>query len=185
MQNFINLKDRMGLKRFLYSPLGTLYFTPFPPEGTPKLIVRHFDNDLANSLVVPFVDLFQAVKKWVENHPKVNQFVSVETPIEFGFDYVTRLYHMYHTSTRSYVSGENPPNPPEELEQMRNNLRSQMGKSSSSRDCILEAILKRSLLEPTGKTYFAESRGKFIVVEPKFTSEDVERWATLEKFPNR
>lgn len=44
---------------------------------------------------------------------------------------------------------------------------------------ILKAVLARSLLEPSSKTYFNEDEERFIVVELKPTREEVERWARL------
>ncbi|NEO15009.1 MULTISPECIES: hypothetical protein [unclassified Moorena] len=105
--------------------------------------------------------------------------VKVEQPIEVGTDFVARAHHSYHTSTSTYVDAEYPPKAPEQREQMCSILRGEMGQSNDPKDAIIEAILARSLLEPTGKTYFKDSERKFIIVEPKLTREDIERWATL------
>lgn len=178
MREFADIQTELGLQEFLDSPLGTLYFIPFTPGG-PRVMVRHFDSSLPTTLVKPFVDLIQAVHHWVEDRPLLAHLVTVEQLIEVGKDFVARPHHFYHTSTRAYVDWEYPPEPPEELEQMRSILRAEIGQSDNPKDAIIEAILARSLLEPTGKTYFKESEGKFIIVEPTLTREDVECWATL------
>ena len=47
------------------------------------------------------------------------------------------------------------------------------------RDEIIKRVLARTLFEPTGKIY--EGPGYFVVVEPKFTAEDVKEWAALDQ----
>ena len=183
MREFSNIQIELGLKKFLESPLGTLYFVPFTPGGA-RVMVRHFDKSLPTTLVKPFADLIQAVHQWVENREMLADLVKVERPIEVGKDFVARKHYSYYTSTSTYVDAEYPPEPPEELEQMRSILRAEIGQSDDPKDAIIEVILARSLLEPTGKTYFNEIEGRFIIVEPKLTREDVEGWATLSTSTN-
>jgi hypothetical protein len=183
MREFADIQRDLGLKKFLDSPLGTLYFVPFAP-GAPRVIVRHFDSELPPTLVEPFADLVRAAQQWIEHRPELARLVRVEQPVEVGGDFVARKHHTYYTSTDAYVEWEDPPEPPEEFEQMRSAFRAAVGESADPKDAIIETVLARSLLEPTGKTYFGESdknesEGQFIVVEPKLTREDVERWAAL------
>ena len=44
------------------------------------------------------------------------------------------------------------------------------------RDKIVKHVIKNSLLEPTGKTYFDFSRKKFVLVEPKISPIDIDMW---------
>jgi hypothetical protein len=37
--------------------------------------------------------------------------------------------------------------------------------------------------EPNGKTYFNEAEGRFVVVDPKLTADDVRHWAALNGEP--
>jgi hypothetical protein len=178
MRNFSDLQNEPRLEKFLDSPFGTLY-TISDASGIPKVMVRRFDSDLPAKLVKPFTELVQATQQWLEIHPELGRLVKVEQPIERGSDFVSRPYHIYYTSTDAYVDWEDSPEPPIELEQMRNAFLKAIGKSVGPRDALIEMVLTRSLLEPTGKTYFNESIGQFIVVEPKLTREDVERWAAL------
>ncbi|MBD2767336.1 hypothetical protein IC235_05465 [Hymenobacter sp. BT664] len=178
MRKFADIQGEIGLQKFLDSPLGTLYFVPAAP-GAPRVMVRHFDTDIPTTLVKPFADLVQAAQQWIGYHSELVRLVKVEQPIEVGRDFVARPHHTYYTSIRAYVEWEDPPEPPDELEQMRSSLRAVLGKSVEPRDIIIETVLARSLLEPTGKTFFDESEGQFIVVEPKLTREDVARWAAL------
>src|SRR5207249_572651 len=96
-------------------------------------------------------------------------------------DFVARPYHIYHGSMRAYVEWEDPPEPPEELEKMRGFFRGAIGEPAKPRDVIVETVLARTLLEPTGKTYFDEIKRRFIVVEPKLISDDVQHWAALSR----
>lgn len=178
MREFADIQQALGLKKFLGSPLGTLYFVPVAPNA-PRLMVRHFDRDLPVALVGPFAELVRAVQQWIERHPALARLVRVEQPIEVGRDFIARKHHTYYTSTDAYVDWEDPPEPPEELKQMRSAFRAAVGQASEPQDTIIEAVLARSLLEPTGKTFFDEEDGLFIVVEPKPTREDLERWAAL------
>ena len=178
MRDFEEIRNALGLKKFLVSPLGTLHFVPSRPDG-PRIMVRRFDAELSPDFAAPFADLVRATEAWVERHPAVAALVRVETPIEVGRDFVARAHLTYSAHTRSYVESDDPPPVPAELETMRSAFRAASGTSADPRDALVEAVLARSLLEPTSKTVFDEGEGKFIVVEPKPTREEVERWASL------
>ncbi len=51
---------------------------------------------------------------------------------------------------------------------------------STPRDILLCRVLRRSLVQPTGKTYFNEDLGQFVVVEPHLTRADLEEWQAIE-----
>jgi hypothetical protein len=178
MSEFVEVQRALGLKKFCDSPLGTLYAVPYSP-GVPRVMVRRFDRELPVTLVQPFAEFVQAAQRWIDDRPALVRLVRIEQPVEVGRDFISRNYLLYYTSTDAYVDWEDPPEPPEELEQMRSAFREAAGKSADPKDIIIEAVLARSLLEPTGKTVFNEEEGRFIVVEPKMTREDVERWAAL------
>jgi hypothetical protein len=180
MRKFIEIQQELGLKKFISHPLGTLYFVPFEP-GSRDIMVRHFDGELTVDFVIPFANLVQATQQWIEHRPKLARLVKVEQPIEVGYDFIARPFHIYYTSTDAYVEWEDPPDPPEELEHMRTLFRKEIGKSNNPKDILIETVLVKSLLEPSYKTYFAESKGQFIVVEPKLTQEDIEQWNTLSQ----
>lgn len=178
MRTFTDIERDLGLKRFLASQLGTLYFVPFAPEA-PRVIVRRFDRDLDPALIGAYVDLVGAAQEWVERRPELERLVRIEQPTEVGADFVARPHHTYYTSTYAYEEWDDPPEPPHELGVMRAALRSALAEPHDDRDRILGRVLARSLLEPTGKTVFDEGEGRFVVVEPKLTREDVESWAGL------
>jgi hypothetical protein len=178
MREFSDVQRELGLQKFLASPLGTLYFVPSAP-GSPRVIVRHFDGELAPELVPAYADLVRATQEWVERRPELAELIRVEQPTEVGTDFVARPHHTYGTSIDAYEEWEDPPQPPPELDRMRRALREALEGPGDEKEAIVGRALARSLLEPTGKTYFKESEGRFVVVEPKVTREDVERWAAL------
>ena len=194
MRDFSEIQAALGLKKLIGSQLGTLYL-PLPESGEPRAMVRHFDRDLPPSLAEAFADLGRASQAWINRHPEIAGLVRVEQPIEVGRDFVARLHHVYSTSTRSYLGDDpveddddeeyeyHPPEAPPELERMRSAFRAAIGASDDPRDAIVEAVLARSVIEPSGKTFFDEQEGKFIVVEPKPLVEEVQRWAALKASP--
>jgi len=180
MREFADIQRELGLQKFLDSPLGTLYFVPFAPNA-PRVIVRHFDRELPSRLVIPFADLLREAQHWIERDPTLVRLVSIEQPLEVGRDFIARKHHTYQTATDSYVEWEDPPEPPEELEEMRTAFQHAVGNSKDPRDAVIETVLARSILEATGKTYFDETASRFVVVEPKVTRDDLERWSNLSK----
>jgi hypothetical protein len=175
MRTFAEIAQTAGLKKFLESAAGTLYFDAQGPA--PTMIVRHFDRDLAPALVRPFAELTVAAQRWVEAHPAVAQWVRVEPPIEVGEDFIARPHHVYYQSLRSYdePDEDDPIEAPEELAPMRAAVRAALGRPASEHEQIVEAVLARSLLAATGKTYI--DRDQFIVVEPTPTRSELERYA--------
>ncbi|HEX9294452.1 MAG TPA: hypothetical protein VF881_01415 [Polyangiaceae bacterium] len=176
MRVFSELRRELGLKVFLRSELGTLYFTP---GRNPGLIVRHFDSALPPSSAGSFAGLIEAIDRWVQSRPELAEFVRIERPVEVGEDFVATMHHTYYVSTRSYVDPYEPLEPPGELEKMRSAFRAATGEPVDDRDEIIKRVLARTLFEPTGKIY--EGPGYFVVVEPKFTAEDVKEWAALDQ----
>jgi hypothetical protein len=181
MREFTDIQHDLQLKKFLESPLGTMYFVPYEP-GRPRVIVRHFDRDLPPSLVPAFASLTRAAQEWIAGHPALDRLVRVAQPLEIGRDFITRDHFTYYTSTSSYQDDdedERPPEPPGELVEMRQAFKDASDSAVDAAEAIVQAVLTRSLLEPTGKTFFHEGEGRFIVVELKPTKDEVERWSTI------
>ena len=176
MRTFAEISGELPTKFFMNSPLGTLYLSQIGPARF--VLVRHFDRELDPSMIEPFVELICAVHDWIARRPELSNVIEIERPIEVGGDFVARKWHIYQYATDSYT--ENEPNTPEEpagLDPMRAALRAAMGKAADAREALIEKILTRSLLEPSGKTREGE-RG-FVVVEPKLLPEQVREWARL------
>lgn len=180
MRKFQEIQDELKLKKFLDSPMGTLYFVPSAPDR-PRVIVRHFDSQIPVSLVESFASLTQSASVWTVDHPPLDRLVRVVLPNEIGQDFITREHFTYYTSTESYELDEDdqPPEPPDELEVMRDAFRNACTAISGSADAIIETVLSRSLLEPTGKTFFDENVRSFIVVELKPTRNELDSWKIL------
>jgi hypothetical protein len=178
MRRFSDIHRAMGLEEYLWSPWGTLYFNPGSKRAS-RLIVRHFDRELSVALVGPFVDFLQEAQGWIERHPSLAELVRVEQPVEVGGDFVARRHHAYHTDISHYTGGEDAPESPEELERMRDAFRAATQEAKSPRDALITTVLARSLLEANGKTYFNDDEGRFIIVEPKPTPDELQRWGQV------
>src|SRR5204862_6903125 len=137
------------------SPLATPDFVPKPPEAA-GILECHFDNQLGPELFAAYVDLVRATSAWLLENPRLAELVRVEQPMELGTDFVARPHHTYYTSTDAYTRAEDPPRPPAELAEMRSLLRAVFGEPpADAREAIVRRVLARSLLEPSGKTYYA------------------------------
>src|SRR5436305_923928 len=108
MRQFTDIAAELGLKKYLDSPFGTLYFIPFA-VGAPSIVVRRFDGEWPPELAAPYAELIRAAQRWIERHPGLARLVRVEQPVEVGSDFVARKHHRYHVSTDAYVDWENPP----------------------------------------------------------------------------
>lgn len=174
VRNFANITKTAQLKQFLESKSGTLYFDTVGPA--PTMIVRHFDRDLPPALVQPFVELTAAARRWLEQHPDVARWVAIEPVIESGADFTARRHHVYYQSLRSYDEPDEdaPIEPPDELAPMRAAARAALGHPEDERAQIVEAVIARSLLGSTGKTYLGRER--FIIVELTPTRAELERF---------
>jgi hypothetical protein len=180
MRDFADLQHEAGLEKFLDSPLGSL-FVISDTRGWPLHMVRHFDRDLRPELISHYVELVKETAEWIAGRPELARLVRVEQPTEIGRDFVTRPYYVYYTSTRSYESPGDPPDSPRQLEEMRRAVRAAIAAPSNKKNELVARVLARSLLDPTSKTSFDEREGRFIVVEPKLTADDVEEWAALSR----
>jgi len=185
MRTFSDIEKELGLRRFLPSERGTLYHVP-AAVGAPRLLVRKFDGELPPSLVQPYAEITCAAQRWIERDQKLDRLVRIDQPIEIGTDFIARIHKTYNTSTRSYAESDDVPETPPELEEMKDQFRFTIGKSTDRSDTIVERVLARSLLEVTDKTYFSDSEkdpdeGQFVVADLKITREDLEEWLVINR----
>ena len=181
MRNFREIKKDLQLKKFLFSELGTLYFDPSHSDSR-SLIVRHFDAELEPMYVAPFGLLVGACQNWLTQSSTLNGLVRVEQLSEIGVDFVSRRHYVYYYSTDSYDTRPNDLEVPSELSSMRNAVRNLTRPDPSEQKLqVVQTIVERSLLEPSGKTFFHTDEMKFVVVEPKIEPQDVRIWAALLK----
>ena len=179
MRTFAEIQQAMNLKKWLESPLGTLYLVDDAGRPSPVL-VRRFDRELPPTAVQAYANLVSELDEWLAARPDLAQLAKVEQPTEVGTDFVARPYHLYFTSTRSYTRSEDPLQPPPEFETMQRLLRRDFSRRPMDlKESVLRRVLARSLLEPTSKTFYNEPDEQFVVVDPVLTREDVEEWARL------
>ncbi len=176
MRNFEEIEKELGLKKFLSSSLGTLYFVP-SSLGSKRVIVRRFDNKLPSRYTQAYVALIKACDDFVKSDLELSKFIQIELPFEEGIDFYARTHHTYTTSTASYVEEHNPPKEPDEIITIRELLEDALSKyGGTNRENIIKHVLERSLLEPSSKTYFNDVGNSLIVVEPKIDLDDVLNW---------
>lgn len=180
MRTFAELQTARPLQHFLVSDPGTLYFDP-QAQGVNRILVRRFDDATgAATSSATYADIVQAVADWVDDEPDVARWVRVERPREVGADFIVRAYPVYLTGTDAYDFSSEAPVPPPELDAMRRAVREALARprdAPPTRGAIVARVVERSLLEPTGRTYFNEADDLFVVVEPKITAVEVREWA--------
>jgi hypothetical protein len=180
MRQFDDIQHELGLKFFLESDNGDLYFVPMAP-GVRRLIVRRFDRDLPPTLIPAYVDISAAAQAWLETDRDLVKLVRVEQPTEVGSDFIARPHHLGN-SLRSFLDTDPedaPPEPPDELALMQARFRARAASAAEPREALLISILARSILEPTAKTLYSYQEGRFIVVDLKPTRADLDRWTAL------
>lgn len=186
MVNFEQRKAELGLKVALPSSRGTMFLADSSHirdiDGlfvTP--LVRRLDGFVTPELRNAYVEMVEACDAWVAAHPELDRVVRVMPLLEVGEDFIVRA-HIPYTSTAEY---ENTPEDevdlevPGELAEMRAIFREAQGKLGDPKSMIIERVLARNLLRPSGLTFFDEEESAFIVIEPHIRAEDLEEFARL------
>lgn len=183
MKSFEEIKKTEPLLRFLGSKFGTMYFNDNVSDGN-DIIVRHLDGELTPELLPVYVQLYEAVLEYIDEHHKIKEHVFMPQLLEVGTDYIIRPFYSYHVSTRKYFDPNEPLEPLKEYYEMIRIFSEEMMNEFSEEDItdpnrksIIKRILRKSLIQPTGKTFF-EGRylNKYIIVEPAISIEDIEKW---------
>jgi hypothetical protein len=178
MKSFEELGREITLVRYIGSEFGTMYFEPKLPREK-KRITRHLDNKLTTELLPTYEELYNAIIRWIEGKSKVQEYVFMPLLLEVGKDYFIRPFYVYDIAIRDYMDKEDEDyvEPPALFEEMRNTISQELNTEVSGRELIIHRILKKSLLEPTGKTIYDSRRmNKFIIVEPKISLDDLNDW---------
>jgi hypothetical protein len=179
MKSFEEFRKEISLvKSSMGSEFGSKYIDTKLPRNE-MIVVRHLDTKLAIELFPIYEQLYNTITKWVDDRPKVNEYVFIPSLIEVGKDYFIRPFYVYDIAIRDYMDkdDEDYVEPPALFEEMRNSISQELNKEVSGRELIIHRILKKSLLEPTGKTIYDSRRmNKFIIVEPKISLDDLNEW---------
>lgn len=183
MKNFEELNKKLNLLEFLPSDFGTTYFIPNVPREE-EMIIRHLDGELTPELLPVYVQLYEAVLEYIDVHHKIKEHVFMPQLLEVGEDYIVRPFYVYLVPTRRYFDPDEPLEPLKEYYEMIRAFSDEMMDQFSEEDItgpdkqsIIKRILRKSLIEPRGKTFF-EGRylNKYIIVEPAISIEDIEKW---------
>ncbi|WP_294266629.1 hypothetical protein [uncultured Chryseobacterium sp.] len=183
MKNFEELKKDLKLIDFADSQFGTMYFNENISTGN-DMMIRHLDGELTPELLPVYVQLYEALLQYIDEHHKIKEHVFMPQLLEVGTDYIIRPFYSYHVSTRRYFDTDEPLEPYTEYYEMISAFSEEMTNEFSQEDItdpdkqsIIKRILRKSLIQPRGKTFF-EGRylNKYIIVEPAISIEDLEKW---------
>ncbi|MCC6371098.1 MAG: hypothetical protein IT236_08850 [Bacteroidia bacterium] len=179
MKTFEELNKELTLIEYLPSEFGTMYFEPDAPRDK-ETIIRHLDSKLTIELLPVYLNLYDAILQWIDNNARLKEHVFMPQLIEVGKDYIIRPFYVYLVSTRRYVDDEDPIEPPDQYFDMIIVAEQELPDSPENGD-IIENVLRKSLLEPSGKTYFEGDINKVVIVEPKISLEDLHQWKAKMK----
>ena len=176
MKSFEELKKEIPIARFIGSELGTTYIDTNLPRSE-MIVIRHLDSKLTIELLSTYEELYNEIIKWIEDNSKIQQYVFMPSLIEIGKDYFIRPFYVYDIAIRDYMDKEDEDyiEPPELFKEMQNEVSNEL-KEESGKEGLIQRILRKSLLEPTGKTIYDHIINKFIIVEPKVSLEDIKEW---------
>ena len=177
MRDFDQIRRELSLVNFVGSSNGNLFVVPVAP-GAPRVVVRRFDRELPAGLIPAYASLLRAAGFWIERDPVLARVVRVEQPTEIGLDFIARPHHL-GTPLSSYSDDEDPAEPPDEFAPMQSRFRALTAAASEPRDTLVAEVLARSILEPSGKTFYSFPESKFVVADIKPTRGELERWAGL------
>lgn len=180
MKNFKELNKTEVLDKMLSSEFGTLY-SHLDIQGNIDKVIRFLDGELTPELLPVYVQLYEAVLEYIDDRHKIKEHVFMP---QLGEDYIVRPFYVYLVPTRRYFDPDEPLEPLKEYYEMIRALSEEMIDQFSEKDItspdkqsIIKRILRKSLIEPRGKTFF-EGRylNKYIIVEPAISIEDIEKW---------
>ncbi|MGG7550903.1 hypothetical protein ACQ7CX_09825 [Chryseobacterium arthrosphaerae] len=188
MKSFEEIKKTEPLTRFLGSKSGTMYFNDNVSNGN-DIIIRHLDGELTPELLPVYVQLYEAVLEYIDTHHRIKEHVFIPQLLEVGEDYIIRPFYVYLVPIRKYFSPDEPLEPLKEYYEMIRAFSEEMidqfweeDITDPNKQSIVKRILRKSLMQPTGKTFF-EGRhlNKYIIVEPAISIEDLEKWKMIDE----
>jgi hypothetical protein len=185
MKSFEEYKKNKNLNLFLDSKFGTMYFEPNLPRES-DYIIRHLDAELTEELLPEYVDLYNAIKHWIESNAKIDEYICMSNLIEIGKDYIIRQFNVYQIDVRDYFDEDEPIEPPKRYFEMIKVFSEEMLKYYvdyeelyATKETIIKRVLRKSIFGMSGKTVFEYKINKFELVEPKISIEDIEEWQKL------
>ena len=177
MKSFEKLRKEISIvESSMSSDFGSKYIDTNLPQNE-MIVIRHLDTSLALELFPIYEELYYAIIEWIDSTPKVKEYVFMPSLVEIGKDYFIRPFYVYDIAIRDYMDKEDEDyiEPPELFEEMQNEVSNEL-KEESGKEGLIQRVLRKSLLEPTGKTIYDQIINKFIIVEPKVSLEDIKEW---------
>ena len=171
-RQFTEIATEHDLTKFLTSEVGTLFYASGP---TGRTLVRKF---LTATELEGYVGIFRAFSAWLMNHPGISAAVELVQPKEVGADFVARP-HLIYTSTHELRDKESHVELAPRFFDIMARVASLLEGEVSPAAAIVHAVVRQSILEPTGKTFFDFSVERFCVAEPKIMRKDIDAWNAL------
>ena len=182
MKTFEAFKSNVNLVLFLESKFGTMYYEPNLPRDKDYMI-RHLDSEFKEELLPTYVELYNAVKSWVDSNPIMKKYIDIPNIIEVGKDYIIRPFNVYQVDVRDYFDEDEPIEPPKRYFEMIKEFSEEMLKLyvdyeelCVTKETIIKRVLRKSIFGMSGKTVFENRINKFTLVEPKISIADIEDW---------
>lgn len=169
---FDDVAQERGLKKFLASDVGTLYYG----SNAGRVIVRKFASPSVAKMYGEIIDGFFA---WACKSPVLSGTILILPMQELGIDFLLRDHQIY-TSTAELRDEESSIEMPDAFFQKIRSVEAVLNTGvATEKESVFRNIMKNSVVNPSGKTYFDFSSQQFVIVEPKITLGDLESWARL------
>ncbi len=185
MKTFEEFKKNVNLKRYIGSTLGTMYFEPDLPRDK-DYIIRHLDAELTEELLPVYLQLYEAVKQWIETNSTMKEYLFMPELIEVGKDYIIRPFYVYIKSVRSYFDEDDSIEPSQRYFEMIRDFSIEMlnvyvedEDVYPTKTTVIKRVLRNSLFGASGKTILDDRNNGYIIVEPKIYVSDLEQWQRL------
>lgn len=140
--------------------------------------VRHFPPPFAHEHVMGFVQILKQASDWVET-AGLTDILYVEQPAEIGLDFVAtpNIGHPLFRSTFELDLGDEMMDRKEAYLARLPAVREKWNKlPDTGRSAILKRVIRRSVLEVSGKTYIESEQYKIVVYETVIDDQDVFMW---------
>ncbi|MGW8393133.1 hypothetical protein [Pseudoduganella sp. HUAS MS19] len=167
-EEFINLRP---LTKYLVSGVGVLFYGD---DNAGRILVRKFPSA---KICKAYVEILYAVKRWIEDRGGIGGAVEILSPFETGSDFIAREHRIF-TGTDELMDEECNVDLPSEFFNQRKLIASSLTEANGLPHNVIENVVKNSLLEPAGKTYFDFTLKRFVIVEPKISPADIELWCS-------
>ncbi|NHZ82060.1 hypothetical protein F2P44_22675 [Massilia sp. CCM 8695] len=170
MRTFKEISQERVLIEYMPSGIGDMYYSA---DQTGRFIIRKFaSEEIANI----YMEILYSFNNWINDRKEIRALVEAGLPVEIGTNFVMRPHQIY-TSTSQLRDEESDVILPDDFFNNLRLIKAAITGVGDPRKMVIENIIRNTLIEPTGKTYFDFSENKFGVAEPKISPIDMKRWS--------